>query len=52
MATKTTTEGSFSREASGKRSVFEDDFLYGVTVAQTSIALRLGKNFFVKRDFL
>ncbi|WP_411027279.1 Bax inhibitor-1 family protein, partial [Salmonella sp. s54925] len=33
---------SFNRETPTKRSVFEDDFLYGVTVAQTSIDLRLG----------
>ena len=44
MASQTSEVPLFNREPpTAKRSVFEDDFLYGVTVAQTSIDLRLGK---------
>ena len=34
---------SVYRSNSSKQGVFEDDFLYGVTVAQSSIDYRLGK---------
>lgn len=42
-ATKSNENPSIYRQNSSKHGVFEDDFLYGVTVAQSSIDYRLGK---------
>ena len=42
-ATKGNENPSIYRQSSSKHGVFEDDFLYGVTVAQSSIDYRLGK---------
>ncbi|CAB4004731.1 lifeguard 4 [Paramuricea clavata] len=41
-ATKSNENPSVYRQNSSKHGVFEDDFLYGVTVAQSSIDYRLG----------
>ena len=42
-STKSNENPSIYRSNPSKQGVFEDDFLYGVTVAQSSIDYRLGK---------